>query len=415
MSKLTKLIKSPKLFFIDALKKKNKQGNKNSLKNDVNVNFSHINFCQSIPIILHSGESTKGGSSHLRLWLPTFMQSEVKFLVLVRNIELYKWLIKEYPGVSVVLARRLLDIEALMALLPDAMYVFYPSSTGNNIHITRFSHLNHVFIGHGDSDKAASAHKALRLYDEIWVAGQAHIDRFKNSDFNTAHLSFLKVGRPNLTCILENSQSLWSERMTCSILYLPTWEGVMEESNYSSTHISGKIIREIISNIKVPISVKYHPLTGNRNPLLKNISSATQSLVTENLVDLLSVIDTSVSIADLIPSNNIFICDISAVVSECLTANAPIFVYIPSDRSIKISSSNMSYEDYCYTFSNVEELITKIESVLSGKDYMADNRKKAIEYFISSEETLNNKFIEQLRSIGSQKQLKYISRQLDQF
>ncbi len=412
MSKLTKLIKSPKLFFKDAINKGSKANKKtagNTSNTVVNIDLSHVNFHQSIPFIIHSGESMNGGSNHLRLWLPIFIQSNTNFMVLVRNIDLYNWVKKEYPWISVALARRLLDVEELITLLPEAKYVFYPSSTGNNIHITRFSHLNHVFIGHGDSDKAASAHKALRLYDEIWTAGQAHIDRFKNSDFNTAHLCFLKVGRPNLNLVLKNSQSLWSQRMSPRILYLPTWEGVMEEANYSSTHISGQIIRAVNSSTNMHVSVKYHPFTGNRNAVLKDINSATQSLITESGIDV-SVVDFSIGVEELIPVNNIFICDISAVVSECLTANAPIFVYIPSDRVVKISSSNMTYEDYCYTYSSVEELLGKIQQVLSGDDYMAENRKKAIDYFIGTEETLNNKFIEQLKSIGVGTDLKYTPR-----
>ena len=53
-------------------------------------------------------------------------------------------------------------------------------------------------------DKSASAHKFFRVYDEIWVAGQAHIDRFKNAGFNTAHIDFVKVGAPQFKTHYKN-------------------------------------------------------------------------------------------------------------------------------------------------------------------------------------------------------------------
>lgn len=429
MSKIKKLVNNPSLFFRDYFNKRLGNSNKDNSspvvkktkpvvkkvvkpiskvaeKKVLNISISNVNFYQKIPLILQSGEGAKGGENHLRLWLPTFMQTGLNFLVLVRNEELYNWVKKEYPWLSVAFAKRLIDVEEIISLLPDAKYVFYPSSTGNNIHITRFNHLQHVFIGHGDSDKAASAHKALRLYDEIWTAGQAHIDRFINSNFNTAHLLFLKVGRPNLKNILQVGQKKWADRMEPRVLYLPTWEGVMEEANYSSTCISGQIIRGIADKFSIPSSVKFHPFTGNRNATLNNINQITMKMVDQEGIDC-SVISSSIGIDQLIPAHNIFICDISAVVSECLTANSPIFVYIPDNKELKVSSSNMVYEDYCYTFSNVDELLTKMSSVLSGDDYLLDNRKRAVDYFIGLNETLEQRFVKQLKSISDDNGLAY--------
>lgn len=412
-------MKNPSLFFSDFFaKRSNKKVGKApqkvpAKKSASNLDLTHVNFYKPIHYILHSGESLNGGANHLRLWLPTLIRANVNFVILVRNEPFYNWVKREYPWISVAYAKRVIDVEELIKLLPDTKYVLYPSSTGNNIHLVRFNHLNHVFIGHGDSDKASSAHKALRLFDEIWTAGQAHIDRFKNSDFKTNHLTFLKVGRPNLNKVLTASQVNWKTRLDFNILYLPTWEGVIEETNYSSIHLSGVIIRELQSLMNIPISVKYHPFTGNRNSALLSINQLTNIMIQEDNLSA-TVLDAATDLGTEIPKNNIFICDISGVVSECLAANAPIFVYIPSDRVIKIASSDMTYEDYCYTFSSVEELLEKMEQVLNGDDYLAEKRLEAIDYFIGFEETLNNKFVEQLQSIGDQKSLKYTSRLFDE-
>lgn len=431
MSKLTKLVNTPELFLRDMVEKRvpaivkplitrkptnekdsesnsaivaTKEASKPDSQNTLDIR--HVNFYQNIPFIIHCGESLAAGSNQLAPWIPVFTQANRHFLIIVRNQPIYKWLVNTFPWIYVAYAKSASDVEEVIKLLPSLKYVFYPSSTGNNIHLVRFNHLNHVFIGHGDSDKQSSAHKALRIYDEIWTAGQAHIDRFHNMDFDTAHLKFLKVGRPNLSKILKNSEQ---KLPLPKVLYLPTWEGVIEDTNYSSTHHSGAILHEICSNFNLTIDVKYHPFTGNRNSVLKNINNNTEHMIIEDNLSS-SVIHKDVNIANIIQNYNIFICDISGVVTECLAANCPIFVYVPTDRTVIIAESNMTYHDYCYTYSSLEELSEKLQIVLSGNDYLAEQRAKAIDYFLGHEETLNDKFITQLKGIAENNQPKFISR-----
>lgn len=385
---------------------KNDQIKDKETKGQQNFDFSRINFCSTIPFVIHCGENASTGINQLIPWIPVFSESGNNFLILVRNIELFKLLEKKYPWLHIAYAKRVVDIDALFKQLPETITVFYPSSTGNNIHLVRLNHLNHIFIGHGDSDKAASAHKALRLYDEIWTAGQAHIDRFKKSEFYTGHMKFLKVGRPNLQKILNNSDNLNGK---AHILYLPTWEGIVEEANYSSTHISGQIIKAITNCNENILTIKYHPLTGSRNNILKPIfEMSNQLIISENLNA--NILNPSFEVSQAILKNNIFICDISGVVTECLAANCPIFVYIPLDKSISIAESEMSYSDYCYTYSSVKELTEKLIDVMSGNDYLAENRKNAIDYFIGYNETIENRFIQQLNSLSNNNQPRYIPR-----
>lgn len=435
MSKLTKMVNNPELFLKDMIKKKvpsklklllNKKLNnktkpipqnssttvltkpsvavKPAPKNQLNI--SNVNFSRNIPFVIHCGESLEAGSNQLLPWIPIFTQANKDFLVIVRNEPIYKWMKSKFPWVYTAYAKSASDIESIIKLLPSLKYVFYPSSTGNNIHLVRFNHLNHVFIGHGDSDKQSSAHKALRIYDEIWTAGQAHIDRFKNMNFDTAHLKFLKVGRPNLSNILKHSETKFPFH---KVLYLPTWEGVIEDTNYSSTHHSGSILQEVFFKFNIDIDVKYHPFTGNRNKALQNINNNTQNMIIEDALSSV-IISKDINISNILQNYNIFICDISGVITECLAANCPIFVYVPADRKIIIAESDMTYSDYCYTYSSLAELLEKLEIVLGGNDYLAEQRNKAINYFLGYEETLEDKLINQLKAIAENNQPKFISR-----
>lgn len=57
----------------------------------------------------------------------------------------------------------------------------------------------------------------------------------------------------------------------------------------------------------------------------------------------------------------------------------------------------MAYSDYCYTFSTLNELEEKLSSVLDGNDYLEEKRKFAMNYILGYEETLNDKFVKEMK------------------
>lgn len=425
MGKLRKLITNPGLFFYDMAKKRGRPGshvpslpeqkkpiqaqpeNTTTSKTPAKqtpkppmetIDTSAINFFMPAFLMIHTGEGEASGDLHLNSWIPYFAASGCPFVVLVRNIALYKSIRAKYPLIPVVFAKNPIDVESVVNRLPALKACFYPSNTGNNIHLLRFNHFDHIFIGHGDSDKSASAHKFFRVYDAIWVAGQAHIDRFKNAGFEPRHLNFVKVGRPNLREILLRSEKPWRDRVFIhNILYLPTWEGTFEEQNYSSTLLSGELIRCVKNRFDVDMSIKFHPMTGNRKKTLSNIHKELGDALAQQGINI-AIESKTTPINHLLKTANVFICDISAAVSECLSANGPIFVFIPQDREIKLSNSDMPYDYYSYTFQNIEELIAKMSQVLNGDDYLAEKRMEAIDYLIGKQQTFNSEFIQQLKS-----------------
>jgi len=147
------------------------------------------------------------------------------------------------------------------------------------------------------------------------------------------------------------------------------------------------------------VAIKLHPWVGKRDISLLKIKDEIDKTLKEQDVDY-KIHDKTMPVEDLIKGANLFICDISAVISESLAANAPIFVYVPDDKEIKLTKSKMSYEDYTYIYSSVDELLEKIEDVIiNNNDYLADNREKAMEYILGKDETLNDVFITHLENI----------------
>jgi len=427
MSKITKLMKHPKLFFKDMLLnlKKSKESKiaVNTKINDIKVIRKNIekkeeskkfildknikrdehNFVEleRYTHLLHTGE-TVSGLSHLDLWIPVFQKADIRFIVFIRNYELFHIIKEKYPDLSIIYAQGQKDVSFYLDRLVFLKATFHPSNTGRNLHILMYNKLTHIFIGHGDSDKTASAHKYFRVYDENWVAGEAHIDRFRNEGFDFRGLKQVRVGRANLKETLLLSQQAWQDRFDnrLNLLYLSTWEGVYEEQNYTSVYFIEQFFKEISKkDIFNLINIKLHPWVGKRDLNLLETNQKLDKTLSSGMVEYY-LHDKTVPVEDLIKQSNIFICDISAVISESLAADAPIFVYIPKDKNIKLTKSKMDYEDYCYTFSNLTELTTKIDEVVVNRnDFLATKRKEAMEYILGREETLNDEFINRLREI----------------
>jgi hypothetical protein len=350
----------------------------------------------NLSIALYSGEG-KIGEFHLKMWVSELKVSKIPFCVITRNKVLFDCCKKQFPDTLVFFAPTARNIEKLLSMLNSLTTILYTSNTGNTIHLLCFNHLKHVFIGHGDSEKCASAYKFFRAYDEIWGAGQAQIDRFNNA-FDTGHLRFVKIGRPQRLDTIQACSARWQERLPVpTALYLPTWEGVQQRQEYSSLLMAEQIIQVLNSIFGENVYCKLHPATGRDNHNYARIETVLKG--TESIQYLPKQNPAG---HDVLIKANIFICDISSVVTDCLAANAPLFVYLPSRDGLQMAESKMPFTMFAYTWQTVEELETKLKEVLAGNDSLASARLEAMEYYLGRSYIENNEFHKQLHLAATQ-------------
>jgi len=338
----------------------------NKLFNNVRLNED----IENIELIIFSAEN-EIALSHLNMWLPFLIESKVHFVCICTN---YKAFIKIkicYPTLNVIYVKNKDSLSLIVNRFSNLKACLYLSNIGKNINmidaVNQFE-IKHIFIGHGDSDKSASAHKFFRIYDEIWTAGEAGKDRFLNKKILLKHLIFKSVGNPRLKSLLQLNFKK-TNKQSINILYLPTWTGVYKEQDYSSLSIMKSILAELQLRFSAQIIIKFHPRTEKdffKDLNLKN----SQLYIFEK------------SISELLPESNIYICDISASVSEALAMDRPIFLYIPKNKNIDMAKSNMEYKNYTYTFSDKSELISKMEEVLNENDYLKEGRALARQYIL---------------------------------
>lgn len=350
-------------------------------------------------LILHTGASINNGSiTHAEQWIPSLIESKLEFIIVTRNIDTYQQLSKKYKNLSISLITSPKDADLLMSKFPSIKNILYVANTSNNFLFLRYPFRNHIFLGHGDSDKNASMNRYFKVYDEIYTAGQAHIDRFSKADFDTTSMRFHIIGRPISRELLTKKENSDSKNNFQSIIYLPTWEGFYTDQNYSSLHLFHEILLSLSNHRDKNVIVKLHPVTGLVNKNYLHLDERLPLPIKNNKN--IKFIDKSENIISALHEKSIYVCDISSVISECILLDCPIFLYYPLDKKIDVASGKISYTDFSYTFSSIEELNSKLKMVLSGHDELAQKRIEARNYLVSIDATENKEFIKKLHKIS---------------
>ncbi|MBI4941740.1 MAG: glycerophosphotransferase, partial [Actinobacteria bacterium] len=194
----------------------------------------------------------------LQMWLEVAERLPRRVLVVLRDRDSLLALDPTtLPVLCIPLAPPLAALE-----LPTAKVVLLTANAAENIHMLRRRGLTSVFVGHGDSDKPYSASPFVKVYDEVWVAGQAGRERFAEAEVHLAPEAVVEVGRPQLSLLPVRHRN----DPTFTVLYAPTWEGWGDvEFHTSVPHVGEALVRALLARPGVRVLYRPHPLTGTRD------------------------------------------------------------------------------------------------------------------------------------------------------
>jgi hypothetical protein len=219
----------------------------------------------------------------------------------------------------------------------DVALALYVSHNIRNLHPLRFPTMLHAYLGHGESDKAASASNQVKAYDVILVPGAAGRDRLQRNLMcydAAAHVRL--VGRPQLDVPAgqrASDQTVAGGRARPLVRYAPTWEGGQPSMAYSSVVSHGEaLLRSLLDSGRYDVIYRPHPRTGANRAEFAVADQRLRALVRQHrerdpasrhAVDLAPAWDVRADDADLL------VCDISAVAGDWMTTGKPIVVTIP--------------------------------------------------------------------------------------
>lgn len=273
--------------------------------------------------------------------------------------------------------------------------IFYPFNAQSNVRAVANRKLTHVFITHGESNKVSSIKPIIRIYDHVVTAGQAGIERFiKNKIFNTHDIEMGKFIKMGNTFIGKTELNTNDEGKPC-LFYAPTWEGGIEQENYSSLENIHFIVSTLLALSKEydskEIVIRPHPNTGHRlkhyrQNLLRLIRILSQynlkvSIFCKNFT--ISWFETlqckRYNITRLMNLNHysarVAVCDISAIETQLINENILYYLYWNKtkhpdafvDKSIYKDTSFAQGEQVFITLTNEQKCGSKF------KNYLIDN------------------------------------------
>ncbi len=305
----------------------------------------------------------------LNQWVPPIEALHQRSFIMVREAS-HLAPIAPTP-IPVVYAPGTRHVEELIR--PTTLVAYYLANAGKNVHLLREARIRHVFLNHGDSDKSTSANPVSRVYDGVWVAGRAAIDRYEAAGIHMPDSQYAIIGRPQVEQ-LRVGPILEEHRPT--ILYAPTFEGYYEESNYSSLERMGpQMIRSILDAVPdVRIIFKPHPASGVQRPGM--------AAARVEIVELLAAADSghlyvgpesTLTLYECFDLADILISDISSVVTDFLYTERPLVTSNPRELDPDTYFRTFPTQRASYILqADLSNLETILGDALDGDTHRAD-------------------------------------------
>ena len=218
--------------------------------------------------------------------------------------------------------------------------LLYPNQNVRNFYALRYSEAVHVFVSHGESDKAYMSQNTIPRYDLYFAAGQADIDRISSK---VAHFDsskrIVQIGRPQSL----DSYSLpedFVQSQKKKVLYAPTWEGVTKATRYTSIVSHGaKLVQALVDSGEYQVTYRPHPLSGSRDAEVKSANEAIKKIIRQAVKSESAGSGNRTShYIDESPFgwhlgyHDLMISDISAIAYDWLSTGNPILLTKPVEK-----------------------------------------------------------------------------------
>lgn len=328
-------------------------------------------------VVVHfSGNSQS--TYQLNSWVKILEQLDRKVLIIIRERHHADNLIQ--TSIPVIYASKLLDLE--MFVTPTMKVALYVANVGPNLHLLRNFRLKHVFLGHGDSDKVSSMNNFTRVYDRIYVAGEAAIERYLAAGVDVAREAFDVIGRPQLGEVVVN-QTPVSDKIC--ILYAPTWEGYFKDSDYSSfLTVASDLIDFVTSKPhKFSLIIKPHPLTGNvDSDVKKHLEFIKSKSIMTDGVEWIDASTSTKTLFDCFNQSDMMITDVSSVLSDYLQSEKPLILTNPKSHTEEELFEMFSVSRSAYILNNGLNSINDLIGIILRGDVKIDSRRSMKKYIL---------------------------------
>ncbi|WP_433532370.1 CDP-glycerol glycerophosphotransferase family protein [Micromonospora sp. CA-263727] len=266
-----------------------------------------------------------GSEYQVTMWLPYLERIGRPFVVMVREPEALP-AIAAATTAPVVYCPTLRNMDEV--LVPSLRVAFYVNHGAKNSHCIRFTQLTHVQLHHGDSDKAPSANPVSAIFDRIFVAGPAAVDRYARAGVEIPAEKFVVVGRPQVEAIEVRSQPARG-LANPTVLYTPTWTGHHADTDYCSLPVAETLLRRLLDR-GATVILRAHPYTAQNPASARQLGRLHELLAADRArtgrQHLFGAAASRLTLAESVNRADALVSDVSGVVSDWLYSGKPYTV-----------------------------------------------------------------------------------------
>lgn len=266
-------------------------------------------------------------SYQLGMWLPQLEKLGRPYLIVVRHIEAIAHA-REITRAPIICCPAGVDLDAL--LVPSLRAAFYVNGVSENTNFVLYRQLQHIYLGHGDSDKEMSAHPMHAMFDRIFVAGRAAVDRYAEAGVRIDPDKFVIVGRPQLAG-LQSSVAGNPSPGPSRVLVAPTWRGYNAVSSVSSLPVATGVVTALI-NAGAEVVFRPHPFSwlGAEQEEIRAVDALLQSDRTSSgRQHRLATENRAATLAESFEAADALVTDVGSVLVDFFATTKPYAVVLP--------------------------------------------------------------------------------------
>ncbi|GAB3927744.1 hypothetical protein GCM10011575_10690 [Microlunatus endophyticus] len=267
-------------------------------------------------------------SYQLTMWIPIVERLGLRYLIVLRHQDAVRptRMITDAPIIMLPTGS---DLDAIM--VPGLRIAFYVNGIAENSTLVNYRNLTHVYLGHGDSDKELSVHPMHAMFDRVFVAGQAAIDRYSQAGVIIPENKFMIVGRPQMAD-LDKAVRPIGEIQPPRVLFAPTWRGYNAQTTLSSLPVGASIVRALLDRGAV-VGFRAHPFSwlgaGERSEITAIDEILRKDREATGRPHRLAVEHRDESVADAFDNSDALITDIGSVLVDYFATGKPYAVVLP--------------------------------------------------------------------------------------
>ncbi len=340
---------------------------------------------------------------HVEMWRPYLARIGLPWTIVTREEQAFVTLTAASAGtgVPVVYCPLVSDLDTVVT--PGVRCAFYVNNGMKNAHLVRIGHLTHIQLLHGDSDKASSFNPVTAMFDRIFVAGQAGIDRYATNGVIIPPAKFDIVGRPQVESIAVRRSPIRSVANPV-VLYTTTWIGVYEDARYSSLKIGETIIAKLIER-GATVILRPHPYTERDLDSIRHLDRLVALLAADRERTgrphiFGAAATTGMTLFDCANRADALISDVSGVASDFLYSEKPFALtnMLAASADEFVEAFPLAKAAYVID-AGATNLDTVLEELLDT-DPLDEIRRKVKSYYLGdfSEDSYADGFVEAARA-----------------